>query len=60
MNIVTNECLAERSLKEKEVLKTFTTCPYCGNKHFGKVRRNLHKCYRCKGGGKERKCLEKA
>ena len=29
-------------------MKTFRKCPYCGNKHFGKVRRNFYKCYRCK------------
>ena len=48
MNIITNEGLAERFLREKGVLKTFTSCPYCNNKHFGKVRRNMYKCYKCK------------
>jgi len=46
--IITDEEKAEEFLRKVGVLKTFTECPYCGNKHFGKVRRNSYKCYRCK------------
>jgi len=46
--IAADEEKAESYLREKGILKTFTECPYCGNEHFGKVRRNSYKCYRCK------------
>jgi len=48
VEVVSDEGKAEELLREKGILKTFTECPYCGNKHFGKVRRNMYKCYRCK------------
>ena len=46
--VITDEQKAEEFLREVGILKTFRKCPYCGNKHFGKVRRNFYKCYRCK------------
>ena len=48
MDIARDEASAEEFLRRKGVLKTFTCCPYCSNPHFGKVRRNVYKCYRCK------------
>jgi len=48
IDIARDEASAEEFLRKKGILKTFTQCPYCGNKHFGKVRRNVYKCYRCK------------
>lgn len=48
VKIAADEEKAEIFLREKGVLKTFTECPYCGNKHFGKVRRGTYKCYKCK------------
>ena len=48
IDIARDEASAEEFLRKKGILKTFTCCPYCGNKHFGKVRRNVYKCYRCK------------
>ena len=47
-HITSSEETAEEFLKKKGILKTFSCCPYCGNEHFGKVRRNMYKCYRCK------------
>ena len=46
--VMTDEHRAEEFLREIGILKTFRKCPYCGNKQFGKVRRNFYKCYRCK------------
>jgi len=46
--VMTDEHKAEEFLREIGILKTFRKCPYCGNKQFGKVRRNFYKCYRCK------------
>lgn len=46
--LISSEEKAEEFLRERGILKGFDSCPYCGNKHFGKVRRNLYKCYRCK------------
>ncbi len=48
LQIMTDEEKAEEFLRKKGILKSFTECPYCGNEHFGKVRRNMYKCYRCK------------
>jgi transposase len=45
---IADEQKAEEFLREIGILKTFKECPYCENKHFGKVRRNFYKCYRCK------------
>ena len=45
---MTDEHKAEEFLREIGILKTFRKCPYCGNKQFGKVRRNFYKCYLCK------------
>jgi transposase len=53
--VITDEQKAEDFLREKGILKTFTQCPYCGNPHFGKVRRNSFKCYRCKKEWSSRK-----
>jgi transposase len=46
--VMTDEHKAEEFLREIGILKTFRKCPYCGNKQFGKVRRNFYKCYLCK------------
>jgi len=46
--VIADEQRAEKFLREIGILKTFRKCSYCGNKHFGKVRRNFYKCYRCK------------
>ena len=46
--LISSEEKAEKYLREKGILKRFSECPYCGGKHFGKVRRNMYKCYRCK------------
>ncbi len=46
--VMTEEHKAEEFLREIGILKTFRECPYCGNKQFGKVRRNFYKCYLCK------------
>ena len=37
---VTDERKAEEILKGDRILKRFVACPYCGNKCFGKVKRN--------------------
>lgn len=52
---ITDEQKAEDFLRARGILKTFTQCPYCGNIHFGKVRRNFFKCYRCKKEWSSRK-----
>ena len=39
---------AEEFLRAKGVLKTFTYCPFCGDKSIGKVRRNFFRCHICK------------
>ena len=36
IDIAKDEASAEKFLRKKGILKTFTCCPYCGNKHFGK------------------------
>ena len=46
--VMTDEHKAEEFLREIGILKTFRKCPYCGNRQFGKVRRNFYKCYLCK------------
>ena len=48
MDIASNEEKAEEFLRKKGILKTFSSCPYCGSNHFGKVRRNVYKCYGCR------------
>ncbi len=52
--VIRDEQKAEDFLRAKGILKTFTQCPYCGNIHFGKVRRNFFQCYRCKKWGQEK------
>ena len=42
-HITSSEETAEEFLKKKGILKTFSCCPYCGNEHFGKVRRSMLK-----------------
>ncbi len=46
--VCASEQEAEVFLRERGILKSFTECPYCGNPHFGKVRRNSFKCFKCK------------
>ena len=46
--VTADEQRAEEFLREIGILRSFAECPCCGNKHFGKVRRNFYKCYRCK------------
>ncbi|GIV10112.1 MAG: hypothetical protein KatS3mg019_2203 [Fimbriimonadales bacterium] len=46
--VITSEQKAEVFLRERGILKSFTECLYCGNPHFGKVRRNSFKCFKCK------------
>ena len=41
VEIASSEEKAEEFLRAKGVLKTFTYCPFCGNKSIGKVRRNF-------------------
>ncbi len=48
IEIARDEASAEEFLRKKGILKTFTCCVYCSNKPFGKARRNVYKCYRCK------------
>jgi transposase len=35
-------------LREKGILKTFDSCPFCHAKNIGKIRRNFYKYYKCK------------
>ena len=42
---------AEEFLREKSVVKTFDSCPFCHAKNVGKTRRNFYKCYKCKKKG---------
>ena len=46
--VTADEQRSEEFLREVGILRSFAECPYCGNKHFGKVRRNFYKCYRCR------------
>ena len=44
---ISDEEKAEQVLREIGVLKRYTTCPFCGENHIGRVRRFKIKCYRC-------------
>jgi transposase len=44
---ISDEEKAEQVLREIGVLKRYTTCPFCGENHIGRVRRIKFKCYRC-------------
>ena len=57
VKIATDEEKAETYLREKGVLKTFTECPYCGNKHFGKVRRGTINATNVKENGAQGKVV---
>jgi transposase len=46
--IASSEQKAEQFLRQKGILKTFSSCPFCGDKSIGKIRRNFLKCYGCK------------
>jgi len=46
VKITSSEQKAEEFLRAKGVLKTFSCCPFCGNKSIGKVRRNFFRCHR--------------
>jgi len=35
-------------LREKGILKTFDSCPFCHAKNIGRIRRSFYKCYKCK------------
>jgi len=48
VKIASSEEKSEEFLIAKGELKTFTCCPFCGNKSIGKVRRNFFRCHRCK------------
>ncbi len=53
MEIVNSEHHNKRRLsgkifERKRSSKDIYRLSYCGNKHFGKVRRNMYKCYKCK------------
>ncbi len=48
IKIASSEKEVEKFLREKEVLKTFTHCPYCGSKQFSRIRRGMCKRYKCK------------
>jgi hypothetical protein len=48
LQIASSEEKAEGFLRERGVLKTFDSCPFCHAKNVGKIRRNFYKCYKCK------------
>jgi transposase len=48
LQIASSEEKAEEFLREKGILKTFDSCPFCHAKNIGKIRRNFYKCYKCK------------
>jgi transposase len=48
LQIASSEEKAEEFLREKGILKTFDSCPFCHVKNIGKIRRNFYKCYKCK------------
>jgi hypothetical protein len=48
LQIASSEEKAEEFLREKSILKTFDSCPFCNAKNIGKIRRNFYKCYKCK------------
>ena len=45
---INDEGKAEELLRGYGIIREFKGCIYCGNRGFGKVRRNSYKCYRCK------------
>ena len=52
--LVSEEEAAE-FLREKKILKTFESCPYCQSSHFYPVRRGKYKCANCKREWSQRK-----
>jgi transposase len=44
---ISDEEKAEQVLREPGILKRYTTCPFCGKNHIGRVRRFKFTCYRC-------------
>jgi transposase len=48
LQTASSEEKAEEFLREKGILKTFDSCPFCHAKNIGKIRRNFYKCYKCK------------
>jgi transposase len=48
LQIASSEEKAEEFLREKGILKTFDSCPFCHDRNIGKLGRNFYKCYRCK------------
>jgi transposase len=42
LQIASSEEKAEEFLREKGVLKTFDSCPFCHAKNVGKIRRNFY------------------
>jgi hypothetical protein len=51
LQIASSEEKAEGFLRERGVLKTFDSCPFCHAKNVGKIRRNFYKCYNVKKNG---------
>jgi len=41
LQIASSEERSEEFLRQKGVLKTFDSCPFCNAKNIGKVRRNF-------------------
>ena len=48
LQVASSEERAEKFLRERGVLKTFDSYPFCNAENIGKVRRNFYKCYECK------------
>ena len=46
--IIADEDKAEEFLRQRGVLRSFTACPYCDAESFGRVRRQMYKCYSCR------------
>lgn len=42
-------------LRDRDLLPSFTRCPRCGRTRPGRIRRQGHRCYRCRGEGGVRK-----
>lgn len=38
-------------LRARDLLPSFTSCPRCGSTHTGRIRRQRHRCYRCRREG---------
>src|ERR1035437_6116511 len=43
-----NEEAAEKWLRDKNILKSFDSCPLCGSGHLGRIRRERYRCFECK------------